>query len=106
MPDNSTDHRAGADSELTKAQGRRFRKKPVIVEAIKYTGTNMPEVWAFARSAIDHGGPGGIVINTSEGKMLAVSGWWIIKGVEGEFYPCSPSVFAATYEEIADNGDA
>ena len=38
------------------------------------------------------------MIETLEGQMKAVAGDWIIRGVEGEFYPCKPAIFAATYE--------
>ena len=39
-----------------------------------------------------------IFIRTLEGEMTATQGDWIIKGVKGEFYPCKPDIFAATYE--------
>lgn len=82
----------------------RFRKKPVVIEAFQlraYTD-EMPPDWF-----IDKFGDGGsfhpridgsMDIQTLEGDMHASAGDWIIKGVKGEFYPCKPDIFAATYE--------
>ena len=42
------------------------------------------------------------LIDTPEGPHIARSGDWIIRGVKGEFYPCKPDIFAATYEEVRD----
>jgi hypothetical protein len=46
------------------------------------------------------GEPGTLSINTLEGTMTAVEGDWIIKGVKGEFYPCKPDIFEATYDRV------
>jgi hypothetical protein len=79
----------------------RWRKRPVVVEAIQFTGTNCIEIIRFI------GGPwlnlelhetDLPVIRTLEGEMTASPGDWVIKGVAGEFYPCKPDIFAATYE--------
>ncbi|MEO3922683.1 hypothetical protein ABGB07_02190 [Micromonosporaceae bacterium B7E4] len=97
-----------------------FRKKPVEVQAIQWTGDNTTEVidWVLAtgdRSARWHeathgfGGtnkdlppsPEFIAIDTLEGTMRAVVGDWIIRGVQGEHYPCKPDIFAATYERAS-----
>ena len=83
----------------------RFRKKPVVIEAVRWTGRNLNEVLQFVgrdklvqlRDLNDH--PTGVlVVETLEGDMRADKGDWIIKGVKGEFYPCKPDIFAATYE--------
>jgi hypothetical protein len=88
----------------------RFRKKPVVVEAVKlgYDET-YPEWFDEAVSQdrivlISQGSqhPMYAEINTAEGRMIASPGDWIIKGVEGELYPCKPSVFDKTYEFDAD----
>lgn len=50
---------------------------------------------------LEEGGLGAIIA-TKEGDMLAREGDWIIKGVAGEFYPCKPEIFAATYEPVED----
>jgi hypothetical protein len=79
---------------------RRYRKKPVVVEAVQWTGANCAEVFAFLGlehephdDEIDQ-----VVISTLEGDMTASVGDWVIRGVKGEHYPCKPDVFAATYE--------
>jgi hypothetical protein len=84
----------------------KFRKKPVVIEAIQWTGTNASEMRDFItvphRVEIeDEPEPHArrfLVIHTLEGDMAATPGDWIIKGVKGEFYPCKPDIFAATYE--------
>ena len=81
---------------------RKFRKKPVVVEAAQYVDESLPEpmlsflecVWGWQQ------GKEGILLPTLEGEMLARRGDWIIKGVAGEFYPCKPDIFAATYEAV------
>jgi hypothetical protein len=78
-----------------------FRKKPVVIEAIQYTGANLDEVLQFAEddSWEYEYEFNKIVIATLEGEMIASVGDWIIKGVNGEFYPCKPDIFEKTYEE-------
>lgn len=76
---------------------KEYRKKPVVIEAVQWTGENMGDILGFfggcaLREDQD------IIINTLEGEMRARPGDWIIKGVKGEFYPCKPDIFAATYE--------
>lgn len=86
----------------------RFRKKPVVIEAFRWTGGPDQEedpVWAVeaieARRMYYQGGQEPcMTIETSEGTMRANVGDWIIRGVEGELYPCRPSVFEATYEPV------
>lgn len=79
----------------------RFRKKPVVIEAIQYTGRNLEEIvlWSKAPEIIEEF-TGGLEIHTLEGVMRADVGDWIIRGVKGEFYPCKPDIFAATYDAI------
>jgi len=79
-----------------------FRKKPVVIEAVRWTG-NMTDVEGLlARSKCDNvtqdlGSPS-LFIPTLEGVHEAKVGDWIIKGVAGELYPCKPEIFAETYE--------
>ena len=96
----------------------KFRKKPVVIESIQWTGKNHREMFDFlsgqlqykeymtAQGAyfyIDHSKvEGGLVIKTLEGEHLASIGDWIIKGVSGEFYPCKPDIFEKTYEPVED----
>lgn len=90
----------------------KFRKKPVVIEAVKWTGKNHREMYNFLEGTddvvvqptgknfdIDFSlVEGGLVIKTLEGQYIASIGDWIIKGVKGEFYPCKPDIFEATYE--------
>ena len=94
-----------------------FRKKPVVIEAMHYTGANVLDALAFtgkhpswdkwftsdaqyeAHVCADRGA---FKIVTLEGTMEAMPGDWIIKGVKGEFYPIKSEIFAQTYEEVSD----
>jgi hypothetical protein len=76
-----------------------FRKKPVEIEAIQLTPLNIEEIEQFVGGDAGRE-PGGLVIATLEGAMHASIGDWIIRGVQGEFYPCKPDIFAATYELV------
>lgn len=91
-----------------------YRKKPVVIEAIQFHGSkdsaNHVLAWigshsAEARRASMARPEDGILISTLEGEMLASSGDWIIRGVQGEFYPCKPEIFAATYEPADELGE-
>ena len=94
----------------------KFRKKPVVVEAIQWTGSNLEEIRNFVGSdliedymeffdikrtlkkmLVD------IAIDTLEGTMRVDYGDYIIEGVKGEFYPCKPDIFLKTYEEVIEN---
>lgn len=86
----------------------KFRKKPVVIDAVQLKR-------GYAEIAVEFVGAGNIghhnlgefaedacyvEIKTLEGVMTASEGDWIIKGVKGEFYPCKPDIFAATYEAV------
>ena len=77
----------------------KFRKMPVVVEARQYTrnGLEAEKVadWCGGQQTDD-----GCIIHTLEGDMLAIYGDWIIEGIEGEFHPLKPGIFAKTYEEV------
>ena len=78
---------------------RAYRKKPVVVEAVQWTGENHAEMCEFIDSeAFDFTPRIELVIHTLEGDHHASLGDYIIKGVNGEFYPCKPDIFAKTYE--------
>lgn len=79
---------------------REYRKKPVIIEAIQITPLNLEEVEAFVGGDLGIHPEGGLVIATLEGAMRARIGWWVIKGITGEFYPCEPAIFELTYEDV------
>lgn len=97
----------------------RYRKKPVVIEAIKWTGQNHREMFDFLSDdkdsdlnymdstgknfRIDHGRVDcGLIIKTLEGDHIASHGDYIIKGIKGEFYPCKPDIFELTYEPVHD----
>jgi len=81
----------------------KFRKRPVVIEAIQWTGANVDEVLGFilAKGMARRSGQNSLIIETLEGSMLASRGDWIIKGVNGEFYPCKPDIFDKTYDSVA-----
>lgn len=81
-----------------------YRKKPVVIQAVQFTGSNFTECAAFLGWGDDvlcnpdlheTDAP---VIQTLEGVMVASPGDWIIRGVAGEHYPCKDAIFRATYE--------
>jgi len=90
-----------------------YVKKPVVISAIQWTGKNHRDVFNFLGG--DNAEPiktegknfyinhsklyGGLIIKTLEGEHLASIGDYIIKGVQGEFYPCKPAIFSATYDQ-------
>lgn len=96
----------------------KYRKKPVVVEAVRWTGSNLEEIRNFVGSdlieecvelfdikrtlkemLVD------IAIDTLEGTMRVDYVDYIIKGVKGEFYPCKPDIFLKTYEEVIEDGN-
>lgn len=82
-----------------------FVKKPVEIQALQFTGYNHNEVSAFIGYSTDDGSASWeevefFDIYTLEGVMTASPGDWIIRGVQGEYYPCKPDIFEQTYEEV------
>lgn len=86
----------------------KYRKKPVIVEAVRYLGRSS-DILDFLKESecpsvlfkpADLGEDRKLVIRTLEGNMTANYGDWIIRGVKGELYPCKPDIFEATYEVV------
>ncbi|HET0217795.1 prophage Lp2 protein 33 [Streptococcus pneumoniae] len=80
----------------------KYRKKPVVVEAVKWTGENVKEIATFMgiESVPYDLNTRKLSIVTLEGIMEASQGDYIIKGVQGEIYPCKQNIFAETYEEL------
>ncbi len=79
----------------------KFRKKPVVIEAIQYVGDNKQEIIEFTNgTANTNTGYDHLTIPTLEGNHKANVNDWIIKGVKGEFYPCKPDIFEQTYEKV------
>ena len=78
----------------------KYRKKPVVIEAIIWTGDNYQQVLDFTYASSYKAPDGKLTITTLEGDHRAEIGDYIIKGVKGEFYPCKPDIFAMTYESV------
>lgn len=88
----------------------KFRKKPVVIDAIQWNGINLTEIKEFVGGSLNYEihdaawqvGKGRprvrMTIHTLEGDHACTEGDYIIKGVAGEFYPCKPDIFAQTYE--------
>lgn len=82
-----------------------YRKKPVEVQAMVWDGRSISKAIKFCgKENLDITGkyPGKLKIKTLEGVMTADVGDYIIKGVNGEFYPCKPDIFEKTYEEVEE----
>ena len=79
----------------------KYRKKPVVIEAMRF---DFPEVikefCPDAEPCLYHNTIESFVIKTLEGNMRLRKGEWLIKGIKGEFYPCKPDIFEATYEKV------
>lgn len=91
----------------------KFRKKPVVIEAVQLRWDTWSEMCKHAGvGKLEDGKPEGkmgdnnaigLVIPTLEGLMTASENDWIIRGVKGELYPCKPDIFEATYERVQEN---
>lgn len=92
-----------------------YRKKPVVIEARSWNGTAL-EASDLIDWILEGGGTARyhgpateeelfIAIDTREGTMRAEQFDWIIRGVKGEFYPCKPDIFEATYEAVEVSAD-
>lgn len=85
---------------------KKYTKKPVEIEAIQLTPETAAEIreWSGAEtfSALPMRVVSGLLIKTLEGDMIASYGDYIIKGIKGEFYPCKPDIFEASYDESSE----
>ena len=96
----------------------KYRKKPVVIEAVQLNWRNWNDVCGFLGNIVSDENPGrhgeasdtcgeeapyiNLTIPTKEGDHTALHGDYIIKGVQGEFYPCKPDIFEATYEPVEE----
>ena len=87
---------------------KKFRKKPVIIEAEQFVIYNNKEIPTFIKLLNvtfpvykNEKGEPYIIVPTLEGQHIASNLDWIIKGIKGEIYPCKPDIFEATYEEVS-----
>ena len=91
----------------------KYKTKPCEIEAVRWDGTNVPEIEQFAGQAVQwchdcvmHYGSQNpyagymLYIHTLEGVMRADVGDYIIRGLKGEYYPCKPDVFEQKYERM------
>lgn len=92
----------------------KYRKKPVVIDAIQYIGSNGTEIMTFVGRQLQESKPPStmeydkdipneaysIIIPTLEGDMKASNLDYIIKGIQGEYYPCKPNIFEQTYELV------
>lgn len=98
-----------------KIMGIQFRKKPVVIEAVRYEGKGNlypvdgkhgAPVWLWdaleKKTAEFTNGGDPLVIHTLEGDHTVSPGDWIIQGIKGELYPCKPDIFEATYEAAGE----
>lgn len=92
----------------------RYRKKPVVIEAKRATGTpeNNREIIDWTRGSStpafmdrNRDEKPQLSINTLEGAHWVSNGDWIIRGIKGEFYHCKPDIFAKTYELVEDEAE-
>ena len=95
----------------------KWRKKPVVIDAVQWDGKNHREMFEFLCGKIGtyissdgdnfyidwNKVEGGLIIKTLEGKHVASIGDWVIKGISGEFYPCNPDIFLMTYEKVGES---
>lgn len=79
---------------------KKYRKKPVVIEALQFDGKNYEECLNLSEDIFMFDGDNYLNITTLEGTMKCSVGDYIIKGVNGEFYPCKPDIFEKTYEEV------
>jgi hypothetical protein len=74
----------------------KYRKKPVVIDAFQWKVEMGEETYPVKQKFV------GYVIETLEGDMIVNDGDWIIRGIKGEYYPCKPDIFEATYEKVED----
>lgn len=78
-----------------------YRKKPVVIQAVEWTGKNIGDIIKFMGSDAQNWtyDDDFLYIHTLEGTMIAQKGSFVVKGIRGEFYAVEPSIFADTYEK-------
>lgn len=81
---------------------KKYRKKPVVIEAVQWTGENLDEIKEFCGEFFNYAHLGSLSIFTLEGRHIASVRDYIIKGVAGEIYPCKPDIFEKTYEDVEE----
>lgn len=84
----------------------KYRKKPMVIDAIQWTGKNISEIFDFVDWVISISDRTKIVtIKTSEGPLIFSAGDWIVRNAEGEFYRLKRDIFDAVYESVENQND-
>lgn len=80
----------------------KYRRKPVVIDAIQWTGYNYAEVFEFTEGNAwpTHSHSDTLAVSTLEGEVMATKGCYIIRGVDGTYYPCQEDIFNKTYEQV------
>ena len=92
--------------EVEGVEMTKYKKKPIIIEAVKWVGSNLKEVNKFTNKSLqrviswDNSVNESVIISTLEGDKRVKKDDYIIKGVNGEFYPCKPDIFKKTYDKV------
>lgn len=83
---------------------KRYVKRPVVIEALQWTGDNLNDILQFSSSCFSYERNKKMIlaISTLEGTMTASIGDFIIKGIDGEYYACKPEIFEKTYEHVSE----
>lgn len=100
------EYRDPREVEMERATSGRFRKRPVVVDAFRFRSSRIPgwmddveRKWELSSSGSR------LLIRTLEGTVEARRGDWVIRGVEGEIYPCKHEIFVKTYEREGNDGE-
>ena len=84
----------------------KYKKKPIVIDAVRWTGRNTKKVKEFCSYNITRIFDGkkicALLIHTLEGNTTANKGDWIIRGIKGKLYPCKPDIFEQTYEKVEE----
>lgn len=89
-------------------ESRQYRKRPVVIEAIRWQGDNFMALldWGCPAAILPATDMQSLVIGTledgpnCEAVHVATLGDWIIRGIKGEFYPCKPDIFEGSYDRV------
>ena len=79
---------------------KKYKKKPIVIEAVQWTGFNKREIDEFIGKCILILSDGCLLLTTLDEVMHVAQNDYILKGIKGEFYPCKPDIFKQTYEEL------
>lgn len=80
----------------------KYRREPVIIDAIQWTGDNYIEVFEFTEGNAwpTHSHSDTLAVSTLEGEMMATKGCYIIRDMNGDYFPCQDDIFNKTYEQV------